>query len=177
MFQHDPHNRKRRFAVKTILLFGEGLDDKMFLKHLQKLYCSRNAGVSITVKKGKGGDPTSIVIDVSKESGDFSRRAVFIDNDKSQAEMEKGREEAKKRNIELIENTPCLEGFLLLTLGDKKTFSNSHSYKSEFEKNYISEDRRDDSKEYEKVFPKELLERRRLEISALDALIKIFEGK
>jgi hypothetical protein len=91
--------------------------------------------------------------------------------------MKMARDAAKKLNLELYENIPNLEAFFFDILEDKRKFQHSSIYKSEFEKGYINEDNRDDLKEYSKVFPKDLLERRRKEMPVLNALIKIFEGK
>jgi hypothetical protein len=177
MIQHNQRIKKQRFVAKTILIFGEGLDDKTFLDHLKKEYCMRNSGVSVTTKKGKGGDPISIVEDAKNASGLYDKTVVVLDNDKSEEEMNKARDVAKKSGIDLYENTPNLEAFLLNILEEKRKFPNSATYKSEFEKKWIHEDDRDDLKEYERVFPKSLLEYRRSGILVLDVLIKIFEGK
>jgi hypothetical protein len=60
MMQHNQHNKKQRYVSKTILVFGEGLDDRVFLDYIKKEYCERNSGVRVTTKKGKGGDPTNL---------------------------------------------------------------------------------------------------------------------
>ena len=77
-------------------MFGEGFNDGIFLKHLKKLY-SFNAGVAITVKKGKGGDAKNIVIDAIKIPGAFDRKVVVLDNDKPKKRNDWSQTNSKKR--------------------------------------------------------------------------------
>jgi len=176
MSRTNPYKKKRRRASKTLLVFGEGFGEEMFLKHLKNLY-SYKSNVAITIKKGKGGDAKNIVIDADKIPGAFDRKIVILDNDKTKTEMTKARQEAKNRDIELIENIPCLE-FLLITILDKKpSGKNSDWCKSEFESKYLSKKKRREPNEYIKLFPKKLLDIKRLKILELDKLILIMEGK
>jgi hypothetical protein len=177
MARTNPYKKKKRFAKKTILIFGEGLGEEIFLKHLRSLY-SQDSGTHAKILKGRGGTAERIVIDAYKTPGDFDKKIVVIDSDKSKAEMERARREAKKRNIELIENTPCLEFLLLLILKNgQKIHGRSSSWcKKEFELKYIDKKKRSESREYAKLFQKELLDRKRHEISELNRLISIFEG-
>jgi len=176
MSRTNPYKKKKRQASKTLLVFGEGFNEEMFLKHLKSLY-SYKSNVAITIKKGKGGDAKNIVIDADKTPGAFDRKIVILDNDKTKTEMTKARQEAKNRNIELIENTPCLE-YLLVSILDKKTSGkNSDWCKGEFESKYLSKKKRREPNEYIKLFPKKLLDIKRLKILELDKLILIMEGK
>ena len=120
-------------------MYGEGLGEEIFLKYLRSLY-AYNSGVSVTIRNGKGGNSKNIVINAINEPGDFERRIVILDNDKSQMEMTDALEEAKKRGVEILENSPCLEATLLLILRSGKNFSTRKSSwrKSEFESNYFS---------------------------------------
>lgn len=54
------HNKKKRTAKKTLLIFVEGFDEKVFLEYLKSLY-ARNSGIFVTIRNGKGGDQTSMV--------------------------------------------------------------------------------------------------------------------
>ena len=176
MSRTNPYKKKRRQASKTLLMFGEGFSDGMFLKHLKKLY-SFNVGVAITVKKGKGGDAKSIVIDAIRTPGAFDKKVVVLDNDKPKKEMVGARQTAKSEGIKLLENTPCLEYLLILIIDNKIGEKNSSWYKSEFELKYINKNKRGEPSEYEKLFPKKLLDSKRLVIVELDKLISIMEGK
>lgn len=176
MSRTNPYKKKRRQANKTLLVFGEGLSEETFLKHLKSLY-SYNSNAAITVKKGKGGDPQSIIIEADKTPGAFDRKIVVLDNDKTRAEMTKARQEAKNRGIELFENTPCLEFLLLLILGKQPSGSDSNWCKNDFESKYLEKKKRGEPSEYAKLFPKKLLDAKRSKISELNRLILIMEGK
>jgi hypothetical protein len=156
MSRTNPYKKKKRQASKTLLVFGEGFNEEMFLKHLRASY-SYESNVAITVKKGKGGDAQNIIIDADKILGSYDRKIVVLDNDKSKVEMLKARKEAQDRNIELIENTPCLESLLLSILEKKPSGKTSAWCKSEFEEKYLDQKKRGEPNEYIKLFPKKLL--------------------
>lgn len=82
MSRMNPDKKKRRTANRTLLFFGEGMNEAIFLKYLRKMYCG-DVNLAITIKKGKGGDLVNIVLDVNKVPGAFDRRIVLLDNDKS----------------------------------------------------------------------------------------------
>ncbi|KKP36577.1 MAG: hypothetical protein UR23_C0016G0002 [Candidatus Roizmanbacteria bacterium GW2011_GWA2_32_13] len=174
MSRTNPYKLKRRQANKTLLIFGEGFSEEIFLKYLRRAY-SFNKNVAITIKRGKGGTPYNVVLDANKIPGAFDRRIVIIDNDKSKTEMEKARNLAKEKNIELIENTPCLES-LFINILDKKYNQNSVWFKHEFESKYLDRKKRDELDEYMKLFPKKILDKKQTEIPELKKLISIMEG-
>ncbi|MDD5731797.1 MAG: hypothetical protein PHU42_02815 [Patescibacteria group bacterium] len=175
MSRTNPFKKKRRQAKRTLLIVGEGLGEEVFLKHLRGLY-SRDSGTSVTISKGRGGTADGIVIDADRVPGDYSKKIVMLDNDKAKAEMEKARQEAQKRSIELIENTPCLEFMLLTILGKNSNGKNSVWCKSEFESNYINKKNRGELAKYSNIFPKELLDKQRLKVCELNKLISIMEN-
>lgn len=176
MSRTNPYKKKRRQAKNTLLIFGEGLGEEMFLRHLRKIY-SYNSNTAVTIKRGRGGTADGIVIDASKVHGDFYRKIVVLDNDKPRIEMVRARQEAKNRGIELIENTPCLE-FILLTIleDDKKSGGkNSKWCKDQFESKYLDKKKRGEPEEYVKLFPKKILDKRRTKVSELEKLISVVE--
>jgi hypothetical protein len=61
MSRSNPYKRKKRKAKETILIYGEGVSEKVFLEYLKSLYIPDH--VSIKVRNGKGGSPVSIVLD------------------------------------------------------------------------------------------------------------------
>ena len=176
MSRTNPYKSKRRRASKTLLVLGEGFSDQMFLKHLKKLY-SFNTGIAITVKKGKGGDAKSIIIGAIRTVGAFDRKVVVLDNDKPKNEMDRARKTAKSNGIELLENTPCLEYLLISAINKKPGEKNSIWCKNEFESKYLNKNKRDRPSEYDKLFPKQLLDSKRSGIIELDKLISIMEGR
>lgn len=178
MSRTNPHKKKRRAASQTLLMYGEGLGEEMFLKYLRGLY-ARDSGVAVTIRNGKGGNALNIIIDASNAPGGFDNRIVVLDNDKGDEEMRKARQEATSRNIELVENTPCLEAILLAILNDGGNYSGRQSSwcKSEFESKYLDKKKRTESTEYGKIFPKSVLEKQKAKVPELQKLILIMEGK
>lgn len=176
MSRTNPYKKKRRQASKTLLAFGEGFNDGIFLKHLKKLYAF-NTDIAITVKKGKGGDAKSIVVEAIKTPGAFDKKVVVLDNDKPTNEMAGARKVAKSNGIELLENTPCLESLLISIVDKKPNGKNSSWCKSKFESKYLNKNKRGEPDKYDRLFPKNLLDSKRLTIPELDKLISIMEGK
>ena len=133
----------------------------------------------MTIRNGKGGNAVNIIVDASNAPGGFDKKIVVLDNDKGDAEMRQARQEAINRDIELVENTPCLEAILLAILNDGKNYSNKQSSwcKSEFESKYLDKKKRTELNEYEKYFSKGLLDAQRSKISELNKLVLIMEGK
>lgn len=178
MSRTNPNKKKRRSASKTILVYGEGLAEEVFLKHLRGIY-SYNQNIAVTVKRGRGGTADGIVMQAHRAQGAFNQRVVVLDNDKSKREMEKARVLGEEKNINLFENTPCLESLLLSVLNKGKSFSGRTSSwcKREFESKYIEDKRRGEFDCYEKLLPKKLLDEVRNKIHELDELIDLIEGK
>ncbi|MFA5349198.1 MAG: RloB domain-containing protein, partial [Candidatus Paceibacterota bacterium] len=160
MSRTNPYKKKRRQANKTLLVFGEGLSEEIFLRYLKSIY-SYKSNVAITIRRGRGGNAQCIIIDADRTPGAFDRKIVVLDNDKAKIEMIKARQEAKDRNIEMIENTPCLEFLLIEILNKKPIGKNSNWCKKEFESKYLDKKKRGESNEYIKLFPKKLLDTKR----------------
>ncbi len=177
MSRTNPYKKKRRAANQTLLVYGEGLGEEIFLKYLRNLY-ARDSGVAVTIRNGKGGNAVNIIIDASNAPGGFDKRIVVLDNDKGDAEMQQARQEAIKRGIELIENTPCLEAILLAILHDGESYFDKQSSwcKNEFESKYLDKKKRTELSEYGKYFPKGLLDKQKAKLQELDKLISIMDG-
>jgi len=177
MSRTNPYKKKRRSASRTLLMYGEGLGEEMFLKYLRGLY-ARDSGVAVTIRNGKGGTATNIIINATHEPGAFDRRIVILDNDKSEQEMNQARAEAQEKGIELLENFPCLEATLLAILRAGQSFSRKTSAwcKSEFESNYLDKKKRTELDGYSRIFPKTILETQRVHIAELNTLISLMEG-
>ena len=150
--------------------------ESIFLKYLRSLYSS-DSGVSITIRAGRGGGVRSIVIDAAKEFAQLDRRVVVVDCDRGSKEMNLARKEAKEKEIEMLENHPCLEATLLAILNHGKKYEDKSSAwcKKELYK-YIDEKKCTDSPSYLKVFPKKLLDTERVNVLELDRLISLMEG-
>jgi hypothetical protein len=175
MVQKKQYSQHKRVLI-PILFYGEGQAEEIFLKHIRKLY-GYGTGIVITVRRGKGGAPSEVVRNILRCPGDYDKKIVMVDNDKSVGEMEEAREIAKERGVHLIENTPCLEAFLLNILeGGNLKNRLSSDCKRKFESKYINKEQRMESRRYEKIFTKRLLDIKRKKVENLDRLISLMEG-
>jgi|SRR3989339_304611 len=177
MSRTNPYKKKRRSASRTLLMYGEGLGEEIFLKYLRGLY-SRNSGVAVTIRNGKGGTAINIITNAVNEPGAFDRRVVILDNDKSEQEMSQARTTARQRGVELLENSPCLEATLLAILRPGQSFSGRTSAwcKNEFESNYFDKKKRTELDGYDKIFPKTTFDTQRSNLPELEMLISMMEG-
>lgn len=112
---------RRRHALlqSTLLIVGEGPDDRAFASHLKGLFCQRGCGLKVQVESGDGGSAGNIITNAirSYRSGDYDRRILLLDADlpPDQAEVKR----AQKAGYEIILWQPqCLEGTLLDALGE-----------------------------------------------------------
>ena len=78
------HRKHELKAKHVILLYGEGMGEEMFLKHLRKHYKPRYSDTQIVIKSGTGGSPLDIVNQAAKESERRKRERciVIMDNDR-----------------------------------------------------------------------------------------------
>ena len=174
MSRSNPGKKKKRVAKRTILIYGEGLSEEVFLKLLKSVYSSDN-NTYIKIRHGKGGSPLDIVNDTIKELGYFDKRVVMLDDDRK--EIEKAVIKAKKYDIEVFRNQPCLEATLLLILQDKiQNIKSSSCFKKEFESKYICKKKKYEISEYIKIFHKSLIEKARKKNEELNNLISIIEN-
>jgi len=176
MSRTNPTKLPRRFAKSTQLVFGEGLEDKSWLKHLRSLY-ARDVGVYSKVDCGAGGSPRDIV-EAAKRKASGCKVIVVIDGDKPQQEYtEMQRVLDDSTNVQVIIIKPCTEALLLAILSDGKWPNLSASKcKSEFERKHIDRKKRREQEAYAKLFNKDLLDGMRKKIPDLDKLISIFSG-
>lgn len=177
MSRTDPYKKKPRIANKTLLVFGEGLNEEVFFKYLRGLY-SFNNNVAVTVRRGKGGSARDIVIDSIRIPGAFDKRVVILDSDKSVTEMEAARLEAKNRNIELMENASCLENLFLSILEPTTNHGSrsSNDCKKYFQDKCLNNKKAITDVECKKLFSKSVLDEARARSQQLKRIIEILEG-
>src|SRR6056297_3578175 len=161
MSRSNPYKRKKRYAKKTLLMYGEGLHEEIFLKYLRGLY-SYKSGIRTKVRNGKGGSADSVVISAIREPGYFNKKVVILDKDRTRKEMQRSQALANKNNIELLINNPCFDALLLSILEKNTVFKSKKSEwcKKKFESEYLNKNKRIDKSEYCKIFPKSLLNKR-----------------
>ncbi len=175
MSRSNPYKKKRREAKKTVLLYCEGADEKVFLNYLKILF-AKDSGVAVTIKENQGGGANDVLRNVLKQI-QADRMFCIYDTDTSVNTQLK--QKIKKYGIKCIENKPCLETFLLNIL-ENKDYSNHQKCdkcKKEFETKYLNEKKRKDKNNYTKIFPKELLVKQSKKIENLKQLIEVISGK
>jgi hypothetical protein len=112
--------QQRHVSLTTLLIVGEGSDDKAFIDHVKSLFYRRQSGRKITVKAGDGGSPGNIITHASRayRSEDYNQRYLVLDADiPPTADDERN---ARAAGYQIILWRPqCLEGALLDVLNER----------------------------------------------------------
>ena len=116
-----PKRKKRRtVAQTTLLVVGEGADDKAFISHMKGLFYQRQPGQKgPKIEAGDGGSADVIITNSLRtyRNAAYNRKLLVLDSDlpPSQPKVKK----AKEGGFEIILWKPqCLEGALLDVLGE-----------------------------------------------------------
>lgn len=166
--------RKQRAAKIPVLIYCEGKHDAAFVRYIQSVYTSGRNLTSFDVKPGVGGGALSVVRNARRVEGDYALRIAKFDNDRGDEELKTALKECQGLVLPCI-CTPCIEATMLEIIEGKAYIGvNTAACKRQFH-TYIPEDRRLDIEQYAHLFPKELLETARRKVTALDAIIRIFE--
>lgn len=160
-----------RIPKEARLLFGEGYTEAAFLKYIKSCFDIKN-NVIYRIKHAYGGGPNSIIekAKINFENGSFTQCLIVMDTDLDWPNERPTEEEG----FFYVGSRPCIEGVLLRILGINSMYWSTKKCKHTFHK-YIAEDKKCYYSNYEKFFPKELLEERRTEIEELDLLLKYYE--
>lgn len=109
----------RHVSLTTLLIVGEGSDDKAFIDHLKSLFNQRDSGRKITIKTGDGGSPGNIITHASRayQADDYNQRYLVLDADipPTEADLKKAR---LAGYCIVLWRPQCLEGALLDVLGE-----------------------------------------------------------
>lgn len=165
---------------ESIILFGEGKTEAVFLQHVLALY---RADVSAMVKvdAGQGGAPKQVAERLIKKHlklGNYDRSLLLIDSDLPVDEIP--RTWLVKHRIELVKSEPCcVEGLFLTLLDDPppaKERNHSRAWKRRFHREHLGTDRDTEvqarlRKKCADLFPKTLIESQRHRIPALQSLL------
>lgn len=108
---------KRRIALQTVLVVGEGKTEEAFLRYIKSLYIYRGCGVAVTIRNAHGKGPNHVVDFAIRQcrNADYDRVVALLDNDLEMSATVGRR--AKTRKVQIIRSTPCIEGLLLKILG------------------------------------------------------------
>ena len=174
--------RKQR---KAILIYCEGETCEIFFKHLNKLYYAKGKNYRVKFEHTRG-NATTLFRQLKKRFNEFYAYSIIIVVYDVDIEIKQNLISSIERlyngKIFLIPCKPCLEAFFLEILHNK-TCSNDPQCKrckSIFRKNYIKKKHQTDRKAYERIFTKELLDKRSKDkdriAKILTKIIKILSG-
>jgi len=160
--------RPVRETKKTLLMVGEGCAEKAFLQHLRGLYSNGKIKHSIHSANGKG--PHNVIKStIAKHTHDgYDYSVSLLDTDI--VWPEKLVQEAKRKGIHLIGSIPCLEGFLLDIINEKKPETSPECKRVAHPKLAGRETERES---YEPLFTKQCLDTARERIDSLNKLINL----
>jgi len=162
-----------RRTKKTILIVGEGATEKAFLRYLKELYITRDMDIAVNVECGFGGSPRNVVEKAIRLCGgrNYDKCFVLIDADIPLSANKTLLARMKRRPAtEVLISTPCIEG-LFLTILEHDVKISSDKCKSIFESTYLTSDRKTDKRAYERLFPKKMLDKKRIVINELDNIL------
>lgn len=172
--------QKFRHTKKTVLIVGEGPTEKAFLQYLKDMHITRDMDIAVKVECGSGGSPRSVVEKAVRLKGSraYDKCFVLVDADLP-FEFDRGLERRihKKPRIEMLNATPCIEGLLLaiLDLNFSQQATTSTESKKIFETKHLPEDKKTDTRSYERIFSKQIIEERRRAVPELDAILRAVE--
>lgn len=165
-----------RESKLTVLAYGEGEDEKIFLRHLTALYCRRHL-VSVQTGSGGGGSPQSVLNKAIRARRGEKRDTEYILLDSIPSLMQEVIDKAEEEGVLLLTNTPCLEAFFFEILDPSHDISTlgSGRCKKEFEKKYCPGNNFNEDVCFQ-IFPKAVLNDARKRLTLLNYLIKTVEG-
>lgn len=162
-----------RDVKKTALIYCEGAHDLAFIRYLIDLYArNRQLKTKFRTRQGKGGSPDTLVIEARNVPGDFNRKLVKADKDRTGSEIKRAETLAARERILIVWSKPCIEALLLAIL-DGKDYSRykSKTCKSKFESTHMPTNKRTDIRAYSKLFPIRVVEDARMRVEELDRLV------
>ena len=168
------HTKPHIFQRKTLLAVGEGKSDAAFLKYLRTQFCAGGSGVSVTVRQANGKRPINVISTAigALRISSYDKTLCLLDTDIDWTSQNKI--DAKRKKIELIGSTPCLEGLLLQVLG--RQFS-SISDDCKCQLKAITGKEMFEAEDYAAHFTYFHLQAVRTNIAELDKLLRLFEGR
>lgn len=164
-----PQKNKRRSTKKLVLIVVEGHVEKAFISMLKSYYARPN--FKVTIDNQRGGSSDKIVNHTCNESLGYDVAAVVIDGDVATTRAVDAR--AKRCNIRIIRNMPCIEATLLKILGAPAP-DTTKSCKREF-KNNVG-DNATYRGTYEEHYPKQLIDDKLEEIIELKMIVRAIQG-
>lgn len=125
---------KPRIQKRTVLIVGEGADEKAFLDYLKGELIGRGAGLSVTTKNAKGKGAKGVIDWTIRQAShtQYDTVAALFDTDQDWSIAVEKR--AKAHKIILLKSEPCFEVMMLRLIGEKPNYNpdNSNPLKSQF---------------------------------------------
>lgn len=159
-----------RRANQTLLVVGEGYAEREFVRHVCRIYVTRGCGLSVTVDRADGKGGRKVLDCAIRHDRSVMVRAAMLDTDKDWDDEQRAR--ARKRNVVVIECTPCLEAVLLAILGLPRE-CNTAEHKARFERHFGCEAHRLSHRALEEHYPRGVLDEARKRVPALDQLLQL----
>lgn len=113
-----------------------------------------------------------------KGSRAYDKCFVLVDADLPfEPDRELKKRMRRKPHIEMLNTTPCIEGLLLAILDSdfSQQVVTSDESKRIFETKHLSEDKKTDKRPYERIFSRQIIEERRIDVPELDAILRAME--
>lgn len=169
---------------ESILLYGEGKTEALFLQHLKGLYEERSQQ-RVKVKAGLGGSPLSVVqrmVKMELQLNNYGRSLLLLDSDVP-VETE-ARRLIAKHGVVLVHAQPrCIEGLFLDLLEDLPSGAQnleSEKLKRRFRKNFLQS--RSDREAYQRLkrkvatlFPRNLVQQSRRSNTVISKIVEFIE--
>lgn len=159
-----------RVTRQTALVVGEGYAEVLVLGHIRSLYTGDREGVRLTVKNARGRGAAHVV-DMARRHAAvaaYDTAAALFDVDTSCTAA--ARQLAKRGRIELLEQDPCLEAWLLAVHGIQNPDYTTAQHKRLFERQFGCEAH---ESSYLGRFDREAFDRARESIEVLDNLLTL----
>lgn len=102
---------------RTLLIVGEGRDEKAFLMHIKQIFAPRGCNLKVSIKQA-GGKGAQHVVDWTwrqAQNAAYDNVAVLLDTDTDWTDAVK--KEARQRKIIVLTSDPRLEAMLLRIIG------------------------------------------------------------
>ncbi len=166
-------NNKMREQKETLLLVGEGADEKAFLDYLKSQLAPRGSGAVITIKDAKGKGAKHVIDWTIRQATitQYDKVGVLFDTDTDWTlTVEK---KAKQHKICLLKSEPCFEAMMLRML-NKTPELDSKKLKKQFVV-FVNNDATD-SKNYAKHFDVVILKTMRNTEQAIDQLLTLLKN-
>lgn len=130
---------------ESVMLFGEGKTEAVFLKHLLGLYRDE-IQPRVKIDAGQGGSPKQVVQRLIKkhlELAAYDRSLLLLDEDLPLDEIPKTC--VRRHRLTVVTSAPqCLEGLFLSLLGDAppaRDRTRSRNLKRRFHRDHLGTDR------------------------------------